>query len=94
MVYTTGQAHENPRSSGRRLTLRRDPRRKVPFRLPTVSKSPLRRFTDQIVLASMRPPAAPQIMINQPAIRPVELGGKRVLLTGASSGIGEAAAEQ
>jgi hypothetical protein len=59
-----------------------------------VSKSPLRRFTDQIVLASMRPPAAPQIMINRPAIRPVELGGKRVLLTGASSGIGEAAAEQ
>jgi NAD(P)-dependent dehydrogenase (short-subunit alcohol dehydrogenase family) len=42
----------------------------------------------------MRPPAAPQILVNRPAIRPVELKGKRVLLTGASSGIGEAAAEQ
>jgi NAD(P)-dependent dehydrogenase (short-subunit alcohol dehydrogenase family) len=59
-----------------------------------VSKSPLRRFTDQLVLASMRPPAAPQIMINRPAIKPVDLDGKRILLTGASSGIGEAAAEE
>ena len=59
-----------------------------------MSKSPLRRFTEQIVLSSMRPPAAPQILVNRPAIRPVDLDGKRVLLTGASSGIGEAAAEQ
>jgi NAD(P)-dependent dehydrogenase (short-subunit alcohol dehydrogenase family) len=59
-----------------------------------VSKSPLRRFTEQIALASMRPPAAPQILINRPAIKPVDLDGKRVLLTGASSGIGEAAAEK
>ena len=59
-----------------------------------MSKSPLRRITDQIVLASMRPPAAPQLMINRPAIKPVGLEGKRILLTGASSGIGEAAAEQ
>jgi NAD(P)-dependent dehydrogenase (short-subunit alcohol dehydrogenase family) len=59
-----------------------------------VSKSPLRRFTEQIVLSSMRPPAAPQILVNRPAIKPVDLDGKRVLLTGASSGIGEAAAEQ
>jgi NAD(P)-dependent dehydrogenase (short-subunit alcohol dehydrogenase family) len=58
-----------------------------------MSKSPLRRFTDQIVLASMRPPAAPQLLINRPAIKPVDLEGKRILLTGASSGIGEAAAE-
>jgi NAD(P)-dependent dehydrogenase (short-subunit alcohol dehydrogenase family) len=58
-----------------------------------VSKSPLRRFTEQIVLSSMRPPAAPQILVNRPAIKPVDLDGKRVLLTGASSGIGEAAAE-
>ncbi len=42
----------------------------------------------------MRPPASPQLLINRPAIKPVELAGKRVLLTGASSGIGEAAAEK
>jgi len=59
-----------------------------------MSKSPLRRITDQIALASMRPPAAQQLMINRPAIKPVGLEGKRILLTGASSGIGEAAAEQ
>ena len=59
-----------------------------------MSKSPLRRFTDQIVLASMRPPVSPQLLVNRPAIKPVDLDGKRILLTGASSGIGEAAAEQ
>jgi NAD(P)-dependent dehydrogenase (short-subunit alcohol dehydrogenase family) len=59
-----------------------------------VSKSPLRRFTDQIALASMRPPITPQVLVNRPAIKPIELDGKRILLTGASSGIGEAAAEQ
>ncbi|BBZ45939.1 SDR family oxidoreductase [Mycobacterium parmense] len=59
-----------------------------------MSKSPLRRFTDQIVLATMRPPAAPQVLVNRPAIRPITLTGKRILLTGASSGIGEAAARQ
>ncbi|TDK94227.1 SDR family oxidoreductase [Mycobacterium paragordonae] len=59
-----------------------------------MSKSPLRRLTDQIVLASMRPPVTPQVLLNRPAIKPVDLRGKRVLLTGASSGIGEAAAEQ
>ncbi|MGO8767678.1 MAG: SDR family oxidoreductase [Mycobacterium sp.] len=59
-----------------------------------MSKSPLRRFTDQIVLATMRPPISPQVLVNRPAIRPVDLRGKRILLTGASSGIGEAAAEQ
>jgi NAD(P)-dependent dehydrogenase (short-subunit alcohol dehydrogenase family) len=59
-----------------------------------VSKSPLRRFTEQIALASMRPPAAPQLLVNRPAIKPVKLAGKRILLTGASTGIGEAAAEQ
>ncbi|OBH19792.1 MULTISPECIES: SDR family oxidoreductase [unclassified Mycobacterium] len=58
-----------------------------------MSKSPLRRFTDQLVLASMRPPMAPQVLVNRPAMKPVELEGKRVLLTGASSGIGEAGAE-
>jgi NAD(P)-dependent dehydrogenase (short-subunit alcohol dehydrogenase family) len=59
-----------------------------------VSKSPLSRFKDQLVLATMRPPAAPQVLVNRPLIRPIELAGKRILLTGASSGIGEAAAEQ
>jgi NAD(P)-dependent dehydrogenase (short-subunit alcohol dehydrogenase family) len=58
-----------------------------------VSKSPFRRFTDQLVLATMRPPISPQLLLNRPAIKPVELNGKRVLLTGASSGIGEAGAE-
>jgi NAD(P)-dependent dehydrogenase (short-subunit alcohol dehydrogenase family) len=59
-----------------------------------VSKSPLRRFTDQIVLATMRPPISPQLLVNRPAMKPIDLDGKRILLTGASSGIGEAAAEQ
>ena len=59
-----------------------------------MSKSPLRRFTDQIVLATMRPPISPQVLVNRPAMKPIDLHGKRILLTGASSGIGEAAAEQ
>lgn len=42
----------------------------------------------------MRPPMAPQVLVNRPLIKPIELAGKRILLTGASSGIGEAAAEQ
>ncbi len=42
----------------------------------------------------MRPPLSPQLLSNRPAIKPVELAGKRILLTGASTGIGEAAAEQ
>ncbi|GFG63352.1 oxidoreductase [Mycobacterium kubicae] len=42
----------------------------------------------------MRPPVAPQLLLNRPAIKPVDLAGKRILLTGASSGIGEAAAGQ
>ncbi|HZC51219.1 MAG TPA: SDR family oxidoreductase [Mycobacterium sp.] len=58
-----------------------------------MSKSPLRRLTDQLVLATMRPPISPQILVNRPAIKPVDLDGRRVLLTGASSGIGEAGAE-
>ena len=67
---------------------------RAPPRLPPVSKSPFRRFTEQIALAGMRPPSSPQVLVNRPAIKPVDLDGKRVLLTGASSGIGEAAAEQ
>ncbi|MCA2242653.1 MULTISPECIES: SDR family oxidoreductase [Mycobacterium] len=59
-----------------------------------MSKSPLRRFADQLVLATMRPPMAPQVLVNRPLIKPIDLAGKRIVLTGASSGIGEAAAEQ
>jgi NAD(P)-dependent dehydrogenase (short-subunit alcohol dehydrogenase family) len=59
-----------------------------------VSKSPLRRLAEQVTLATMRPPLSPQLLSNRPAIKPVDLDGKRVLLTGASSGIGDAAAEQ
>ncbi|MDT5347899.1 MAG: hypothetical protein QOH91_1186 [Mycobacterium sp.] len=59
-----------------------------------MSKSPLRRLTDQLVLASMRPPVSPRLLVNRPGVKPVDLDGKRILLTGASSGIGEAAAEQ
>ncbi len=42
----------------------------------------------------MRPPVAPQLRLYRPAAKPVELDGKRILLTGASSGIGESAAEK
>ncbi|HEX2285085.1 MAG TPA: SDR family oxidoreductase [Mycobacterium sp.] len=59
-----------------------------------MTKSPLRRLTDQIVLASMRPPMAPQLLLYRPDLGDVDLAGKRVLLTGASSGIGEVAAEK
>lgn len=59
-----------------------------------MSKNPLRRIADQVVLASMRPPLAPQLMSYRPRRDLVDLNGKRILLTGASSGIGEAAAEK
>jgi NAD(P)-dependent dehydrogenase (short-subunit alcohol dehydrogenase family) len=59
-----------------------------------VSKSPLRRLTDQFVLASMRPPLGSQLLLYRPDRGEVGLRGKRILLTGASSGIGEAAAEK
>lgn len=59
-----------------------------------MSKSPLRRLAETITLAGMRPPLSPQLLVNWPAIKPIDLDGKRVMLTGASSGIGEAAAEQ
>jgi NAD(P)-dependent dehydrogenase (short-subunit alcohol dehydrogenase family) len=59
-----------------------------------VSRSPLRRLADELVLASMRPPVAPQLLLYRPDRDVIELKGKRILLTGASSGIGEAAAEK
>lgn len=59
-----------------------------------MSKNPLHRFARQLALTGMRPPIAPRLLINRHSIKPVNLAGKRVLLTGASSGIGESAAEQ
>lgn len=59
-----------------------------------MSKSPLRRLTDAVSLTAMRPPVAPQLLAYRPLAKPIELLGKRILLTGASSGIGEAAAQK
>lgn len=42
----------------------------------------------------MRPPIPPKYQLHRAGDTKVELAGKRVLLTGASSGIGEAAAEE
>lgn len=56
-----------------------------------MSKNPLRRLADTLVLASMRPPWTAHLL--QPG-RAVDLVGKRILVTGASSGIGEAGAEK
>jgi NAD(P)-dependent dehydrogenase (short-subunit alcohol dehydrogenase family) len=58
-----------------------------------VSKNPVRRLSDALMLASMRPPLAHQLYLHRPFRDEVELTGKRILLTGASSGIGECAAE-
>jgi len=58
-----------------------------------VSKNPLRWLSDQALLAGMRPPLTPQLL-RRPDRDDVDLDGKRILLTGASSGIGEAAAEK
>ncbi|PRC50715.1 short-chain dehydrogenase, partial [Mycobacterium sp. ITM-2017-0098] len=57
------------------------------------SRNPLRRLADQVVLTSMRPPLLPALL-NRPTRETIDLTGKRILLTGASSGIGEAAAEK
>lgn len=54
-----------------------------------MSKNPLRRLSDGLLLASMRPPLMASL---HPHRDPVDLRGKRVLVTGASSGIGEAGA--
>ena len=59
-----------------------------------MSKNPLRRLADQFLLSSMRPPIVPELLQFQPGREIVDLRGKRILLTGASSGIGEAAAEK
>jgi NAD(P)-dependent dehydrogenase (short-subunit alcohol dehydrogenase family) len=44
-------------------------------------------------MASMRPPFSQKLLLYRASGENVDLGGKRVLLTGASSGIGEAGAE-
>jgi len=59
-----------------------------------VNRNPARRLSHAVTLAGMRPPVAPQLLLRGRAGTPVELAGKRILLTGASSGIGEAAAAQ
>jgi NAD(P)-dependent dehydrogenase (short-subunit alcohol dehydrogenase family) len=45
-----------------------------------------------MVMASMRPPIAEQLLLYRPSAATVNLNGKRIVITGASSGIGEAAA--
>ncbi|MDV3125497.1 SDR family oxidoreductase [Mycobacterium sp. 21AC1] len=55
-----------------------------------MSKSPLRRLSDQLLLTSMRPPLTERLGARDD----IDMAGKRILLTGASSGIGEAAAEK
>jgi NAD(P)-dependent dehydrogenase (short-subunit alcohol dehydrogenase family) len=59
-----------------------------------VSKSPLRRLADSMLLTGMRPPLSDRLLSYRPNREVVDLKGKRVLLTGASSGIGEAGAEK
>ncbi|HYO03345.1 MAG TPA: SDR family oxidoreductase [Mycobacterium sp.] len=54
-----------------------------------MSKNPLRRLADSLFLAGMRPPLTAQLL--QPR-HDVDPAGKRILITGASSGIGEAGA--
>ncbi|MCU1697715.1 MAG: hypothetical protein JWR34_3778 [Mycobacterium sp.] len=59
-----------------------------------MTKSPLRRFADGVLLASMRPPLSERLLNLRPNRDPIDLKGKRILITGASSGIGEAGAEK
>ncbi|MCH9642397.1 MAG: SDR family oxidoreductase [Actinomycetia bacterium] len=58
------------------------------------SRKPLQELSARVVLASMRPPLIPRLLQSRRTQAGVELKGKRILLTGASSGIGEAAAEK
>jgi NAD(P)-dependent dehydrogenase (short-subunit alcohol dehydrogenase family) len=55
-----------------------------------MSKSPLRRLSEQLLLTGMRPPLTERLHSRGD----IDIAGKRILLTGASSGIGEAAAEK
>ena len=56
-----------------------------------MSRNPLRRLADGLVLASMRPPLTARLLAPR---HDVDLAGKRILVTGASSGIGEAGARK
>jgi NAD(P)-dependent dehydrogenase (short-subunit alcohol dehydrogenase family) len=56
-----------------------------------MSKSPLRRLADSLIVSSMRPPLSERLL-SFASRDDVDLRGKRILLTGASSGIGEAGA--
>lgn len=47
-----------------------------------------------MLLASMRPPVSERLLNLRPNRDPIDLKGKRILVTGASSGIGEAGAEK
>jgi NAD(P)-dependent dehydrogenase (short-subunit alcohol dehydrogenase family) len=47
-----------------------------------------------VLLASMRPPLSERLLNLRPNRDPIDLKGKRILVTGASSGIGEAGAEK
>jgi NAD(P)-dependent dehydrogenase (short-subunit alcohol dehydrogenase family) len=47
-----------------------------------------------VLLASMRPPLSERLLNLRPNRDPIDLKGKRILITGASSGIGEAGAEK
>ncbi|MUL44650.1 SDR family oxidoreductase [Mycobacterium sp. CBMA293] len=53
-----------------------------------MSRNPMRRFAESLLLAGMRPPLIERLSSRSE----VDLTGKRIVLTGASSGIGEAAA--
>jgi NAD(P)-dependent dehydrogenase (short-subunit alcohol dehydrogenase family) len=59
-----------------------------------VSKNPIQRLAEQFVLATMRPPFSARLAAYRSAAKSIDLNGKRILLTGASSGIGESAAEE
>jgi NAD(P)-dependent dehydrogenase (short-subunit alcohol dehydrogenase family) len=59
-----------------------------------MSKSPARWLRDTMWSAGLRPPVPLELALHRPAGKPVDLHGKRVLVTGASSGIGEAAAQK
>ncbi|MDP9168186.1 MAG: SDR family oxidoreductase [Actinomycetota bacterium] len=54
-----------------------------------MSTNPLRRIAESLVLASMRPPLTAQLLKPRHEVDPA---GRRILITGASSGIGEAGA--
>ena len=54
-----------------------------------MSKNPLRRLSETLLLASMRPPLAARLFAPRHEVNPA---GRRILVTGASSGIGEAGA--